>query len=116
MTKGFRTALGRAEPGICSDVEHRLQIADVLLGLFEQRPERFRHVGEAHVDGLFGAIAIALELGALELEIQDQCLAAVGARRHLGDEGGRGAAEEFDLLGERGARGAVPARRALRAR
>ena len=52
--------------------ESRLEIPNVLLGLFEQRTKGFTHIGETEVAGFSEPFPVALELLPLESQVGGQ--------------------------------------------
>ena len=93
-----RTTRGRRGSG--SVPQRRLEVAHVLLGLLEQGAQGLGHVGQFELVGLGEALAVALELVALETQVGLE--GQRGCRRplHRGDADDGLAAQERDLFGQ----------------
>ena len=71
------------------------------VGLLQQRAQRLGHVAQAELLGLLHALAVAVQLLLLQLQVEPESVGAVGRHRHLGNAYARDAAEEVDLPGQR---------------
>jgi len=72
----------------------------VLLCLGEQRAQRLGDVREARIGRLLDALAVALQLLGLQLQVGPECCCRVGAAVGGRDRRGRIAAQEGHLLGQ----------------
>ena len=68
-----------------SHAQRTPKVAHVVLGLFEQRPERLGNVGQPERLRLLEPFPVAGELALLELEVRRDRPSGICLARHLGD-------------------------------